>query len=100
MLTFLGLVINTIAACLLRICPGAINANRMFFYAGLIIIGAGIFDMVDGRVARQDQPGVGVWRVLRLGDRPLLRRGDFFGLLIFLRAGSNRLFFTWGWWRL
>ena len=25
----------------------------MFFYAGLIIIGAGIFDMVDGRVARK-----------------------------------------------
>jgi len=51
-LTFIGLIINTGAAVLF----GFANANnnvRMFLYAGLVIIGAGIFDMVDGRVARQ-----------------------------------------------
>ncbi len=44
-LTFIGLVINIAAAWLLAI--GA------FWQAGLVIIGAGLFDMVDGRVARQ-----------------------------------------------
>jgi CDP-diacylglycerol--glycerol-3-phosphate 3-phosphatidyltransferase len=44
-LTFLGLVINGVAAWLL--------ATGRFWQAGLVIIGAGIFDMVDGRVARQ-----------------------------------------------
>ena len=43
-LTFLGLVINILAAWYL--------AQGEFFIAGLIIIGAGLFDMVDGRVAR------------------------------------------------
>ena len=43
-LTFLGLVINIGAAWLL--------AHGEFFKAGLVIIGAGLFDMVDGRVAR------------------------------------------------
>ena len=52
MLTFIGLVINIIAACFFGFAR-ANNANRMFFYAGLIIIGAGVFDMVDGRVARK-----------------------------------------------
>lgn len=44
-LTFIGLVINIGAAWLL--------ALGKFFEAGLVIIGAGLFDMVDGRVARQ-----------------------------------------------
>ena len=52
MLTFIGLVINIIAACFFGFAR-ANNANRMFLYAGLIIIGAGVFDMVDGRVARK-----------------------------------------------
>lgn len=43
-LTFLGLVINIAAAFYL--------ARGEFFTAGLIIIGAGLMDMVDGRVAR------------------------------------------------
>lgn len=43
-LTFIGLVINIIAASLF--------GYGKFFAAGLVIIGAGIFDMVDGRVAR------------------------------------------------
>jgi CDP-diacylglycerol--glycerol-3-phosphate 3-phosphatidyltransferase len=44
-LTFIGLVINIGAAWLL--------ARGAFWQAGLVIIGAGLFDMVDGRVARQ-----------------------------------------------
>lgn len=44
-LTFIGLLINIWAAWLL--------AQGSFFNAGLVIIGAGLFDMVDGRVARQ-----------------------------------------------
>jgi CDP-diacylglycerol--glycerol-3-phosphate 3-phosphatidyltransferase len=44
-LTFVGLLINIGAAVLL--------ARGQFFQAGLVIIGAGIFDMVDGRVARE-----------------------------------------------
>lgn len=50
-LTFLGLVINIIAAFFFG-HANATNAGRMFFYGALVIIGAGIFDMVDGRVAR------------------------------------------------
>ncbi|MBZ2184811.1 MAG: CDP-alcohol phosphatidyltransferase family protein [Bryobacter sp.] len=44
-LTFIGLVINIGAAWLL--------ARGAFIQAGWVIIGAGLFDMVDGRVARQ-----------------------------------------------
>ena len=51
-LTFIGLVINIAAAFLFGHANMA-NADRMFFYAALVIFGAGIFDMVDGRVARQ-----------------------------------------------
>jgi CDP-diacylglycerol--glycerol-3-phosphate 3-phosphatidyltransferase len=43
-LTFLGLVVNMVAAYLL--------ALGRFRTAGLVIIFAGLFDMVDGRVAR------------------------------------------------
>ncbi len=52
-LTFIGLVINIVAAFLFG-HANATNAGRMFPYAGLVIIGAGIFDMVDGRVARRN----------------------------------------------
>ncbi len=44
-LTFLGLVINIVAAGFL--------AFGRFWIAGLVIIFAGLFDMVDGRVARE-----------------------------------------------
>ncbi|MBS1875907.1 MAG: CDP-alcohol phosphatidyltransferase family protein [Acidobacteria bacterium] len=44
-LTFIGLVINIVAAALL--------ALGRFRAAGFVILGAGIFDMVDGRVARE-----------------------------------------------
>src|ERR1700723_1528386 len=53
-LTFVGLVINTAAAILFG-WANEHNFVRFFLYAGLVIIGAGIFDMVDGRVARQTQ---------------------------------------------
>ncbi len=51
-LTFIGLVIN-IGAAFLFGNANATNSVSMFLYAGLVIIGAGIFDMVDGRVARK-----------------------------------------------
>jgi CDP-diacylglycerol--glycerol-3-phosphate 3-phosphatidyltransferase len=44
MLTFIGLLINVYAAVLL--------GRGEFFAGGLVVLGAGLFDMVDGRVAR------------------------------------------------
>lgn len=44
-LTFIGLLINIAAAWLL--------ATGQFFAGGWVIVGAGLFDMVDGRVARE-----------------------------------------------
>ncbi len=91
-LTFLGLVINTIAAILFGF-GNPHNYVRMFLYAGLVIIGAGIFDMVDGRVARQTQ------QVTVFGaffDSVIDRYSDvvlFFGLLVFYARG-NRLFYV------
>jgi CDP-diacylglycerol--glycerol-3-phosphate 3-phosphatidyltransferase len=52
-LTFLGLVINIGASALLWV--------GQFRWAGIVIIGAGLFDMVDGRVARETN------RVTRFG---------------------------------
>ena len=43
-LTSLGLVLNIVAAVLF--------GQGRFFAAGLVVVGAGVFDMVDGRVAR------------------------------------------------
>src|SRR5437879_3484599 len=91
-LTFLGLVINTVAAILF----GYANSHtypRMFLYAGLVIIGAGIFDMVDGRVARA------TGQVTTFGgffDSVIDRYSDvalFFGLLVFY-ARANRFFYV------
>jgi CDP-diacylglycerol---glycerol-3-phosphate 3-phosphatidyltransferase len=69
-LTFLGLVINMIAAAFL--------AFGHFRTAGFVIIFAGLFDMVDGRVARETN------RVTRFGaffDSVLDRYSDL-GLLV------------------
>lgn len=44
MLTAIGLAINTVAAVLF--------AQGHFVAAGLVVVGAGVFDMADGRVAR------------------------------------------------
>jgi CDP-diacylglycerol--glycerol-3-phosphate 3-phosphatidyltransferase len=91
-LTFIGLIINTAAAILFGFANQH-NYVRMFLYAGLVIIGAGIFDMVDGRVARQTQ------QVTVFGaffDSVIDRYSDvvlFFGLLVFYARG-NRLFYV------
>src|ERR1700712_4666824 len=91
-LTFIGLLINVVAAFFFGFARGP-NANRMFFYAGLIIIGAGIFDMVDGRVARLTNQ-VSVFGAFF--DSVMDRYSDvaiFFGLLVFYARG-NRLFYV------
>ena len=91
-LTFLGLVINIVAACFFGFAR-VHNANKMFFIAGMVIIGAGIFDMVDGRVARQTNQ-VSVFGAFF--DSVLDRYSDvaiFFGLLVYYARG-NRLFYV------
>src|SRR5204863_9012054 len=50
-LTFMGLVVNAWAAYFFGYAT-AENQQRMFYYAGLVIIGSGFFDLVDGEVAR------------------------------------------------
>jgi CDP-diacylglycerol--glycerol-3-phosphate 3-phosphatidyltransferase len=83
-LTFVGLMINAVAALLL--------ASGKFFIAGLVIILAGIFDMVDGRVARETRqvtPFGGFFDsvVDRYSDLVLLM-----GLLVYY-ASINRFFY-------
>jgi CDP-diacylglycerol--glycerol-3-phosphate 3-phosphatidyltransferase len=84
-LTFLGLVINVVAAWMLAI--------GQFRWGGAVVIGAGLFDMVDGRVARETN------RVTRFGgffDSVLDRYSDL-GLLVGLLVwyGSiNRGFYV------
>jgi CDP-diacylglycerol--glycerol-3-phosphate 3-phosphatidyltransferase len=74
-LTFIGLLINIVAAVLL--------AAGQFRTAGFVILGAGIFDMVDGRVARETN------QVTRFGgffDSVLDRYSDLallMGLLVY-----------------
>ena len=80
-LTFLGLVINIWAAWLF--------AQGSFRWAGAVVIGAGVFDMVDGRVARATS------QVTRFGgffDSVLDRYSDLallMGLLVYY-ASINR----------
>src|SRR5690348_15810765 len=91
-LTFMGLVINAGAAVLFGYAT-AETQSRVFFYAGLVIIGAGIFDMVDGRVARATN------QVTQFGgffDSIIDRYSDvalFFGLLVYY-ARANRFFYV------
>jgi len=74
-LTFIGLVINIVAAALLAV--------GRFRAAGFVILGAGLFDMVDGRVARETN------QVTRFGgffDSVLDRYSDIallIGLLVY-----------------
>src|SRR3974377_1467108 len=83
-LSFFCLVINIAAAFIL--------ARGMFVSAGLVVGGAWLFDMVDGRVARATD------RVTRFGgffDSVLDRYSDlalFMGLL-FYSASINRFFY-------
>ena len=91
-LTLLGLGVNTVAAFLFGYAT-AQNQQRMFFYAGLVIIGSGFFDLVDGAVARASN------QVTRFGgffDSVVDRYSDaslFFGLLVFYARG-NRFFYV------
>ena len=91
-LTFIGLVINIVAAVLFG-QANASNGDKMFFYAGLVIFGAGIFDMVDGRVARATH------QVTTFGaffDSVIDRYSDialFFGLLVYY-ARANHFFYV------
>ncbi len=84
-LTFFGLVINIVAAVLL--------ASGRFMAAGLVIIGAGLFDMVDGRVARETN------QVTRFGgffDSVLDRYSDLallMGMLVWY-GNINRPFYV------
>lgn len=84
-LTFLGLVINMVAATFL--------AFGRFRTAGLVIIFAGLFDMVDGRVARATN------QVTRFGgffDSVLDRYSDLallVGLLVYYGT-INRAFYV------
>jgi CDP-diacylglycerol--glycerol-3-phosphate 3-phosphatidyltransferase len=84
-LTFLGLVINIVAAFLF--------AAGRFGWAGTVVIGAGLFDMVDGRVARETN------RVTRFGgffDSVLDRYSDLallMGLLVYY-ASIDRFFYV------
>ena len=91
-LTFIGLLINVVAAVLFGYAKGE-DHWRMFLYAGLVVIGAGIFDMVDGRVARATN------QVTIFGaffDSVIDRYSDvalFFGLLVYY-ARANRFFYV------
>ncbi len=81
-LTFIGLCINLVAAYIFG-HANVTNAGRMFMYGGCVIIAAGLFDMVDGRVARRTN------RVTVFGaffDSVIDRYSDvvlFFGILVF-----------------
>jgi CDP-diacylglycerol--glycerol-3-phosphate 3-phosphatidyltransferase len=87
-LTLMGLAVNTYAAFLFGYSNGE-NQRRMFFYAGLVIIASGFFDLVDGRVARASN------QVTRFGgffDSVVDRYSDaslFFGLLVFYARGQR-----------
>jgi CDP-diacylglycerol--glycerol-3-phosphate 3-phosphatidyltransferase len=90
-LTFMGLVVNTIAAILFGYA-NAENQARLFRYAGLVIIASGFFDLVDGQVARATN------RVTCFGaffDSVIDRYSDasqFFGLLVFYARGDRFLY--------
>jgi len=92
-LTFIGLLINVVAACFFGFASADNDQAAMFRYAGLVIIGAGIFDMVDGRVARATN------QVTEFGgffDSVIDRYSDvalFFGLLVYY-ARANRFFYV------
>jgi CDP-diacylglycerol--glycerol-3-phosphate 3-phosphatidyltransferase len=83
-LTFLGLLINIWAAWLF--------SAGSFRWAGVVVIGAGLFDMVDGRVARASN------QVTRFGgffDSVVDRYSDlalYVGLLVYY-ASINRFFY-------
>ena len=85
-LTLLGLVVNIFAAVLF--------AKGLFFWAGLVVLFAGIFDMVDGEVARRTK------RVTKFGaffDSVIDRYSDLILLLgiVHWYAEWNQMFYVW-----
>src|ERR1035437_1115588 len=83
-LTFIGLVINIWAAWLF--------AAGVFFWAGVVVTGASLFDMVDGRVARATSQGT---RFGGFFDSVVDRYSDlalYMGLLVYY-ASINRFFY-------
>jgi len=85
-LTLLGLVVNIFAAVLF--------AKGLFFWAGLVVLFAGIFDMVDGEVARRTK------RVTKFGaffDSVIDRYSDLILLLgiVHWYAKWNQMFYVW-----
>ncbi len=84
-LTFIGLGVNIFATVLF--------AKGMFFWAGLVVLFAGVFDMLDGAVARVTQ------KVTTFGaflDSVIDRYSDMlmlFGLLIWY-AKMDRMFYV------
>jgi len=84
-LTLIGLVINIFAAVLF--------AKGLFFWAGLVVVFAGIFDMVDGEVARRTE------RVTKFGaffDSVIDRYSDMvllLGLVVWY-AKLDRIFYV------
>ncbi|MGD0974044.1 MAG: CDP-alcohol phosphatidyltransferase family protein [Candidatus Korobacteraceae bacterium] len=93
LLTFIGLVINIAAALLFGFASADNNQPLLFRWAAVVIIGAGIFDMVDGRVARATN------QVTEFGgffDSVVDRYSDvalFFGLLVYYARG-HRFFYV------
>ena len=77
---------------MINIWAAFLFAAGSFRWAGVVVIGAGLFDMVDGRVARETN------RVTRFGgffDSVLDRYSDlalFMGLLVYY-ASINRFFY-------
>ncbi|MGH9542637.1 MAG: CDP-alcohol phosphatidyltransferase family protein [Terriglobales bacterium] len=85
LLTALGLAINVVAAVLF--------GYGKFWIAGLVIIAAGIFDMVDGRVARATNTASHFGAFF---DSVVDRYSDlalYFGLLVYY-ASINRFFYV------
>ena len=91
-LTFIGLVINIWAAWLFARAGSAGDPKVDFRWAAVVIICAGLFDMVDGRVARATS------QVTRFGgffDSVVDRYSDlalYMGLLVYY-ASINRFFY-------
>src|SRR5207237_8321093 len=91
-LTLTGMELNISGALLFGYGSGG-RQPRLCFYAGLVIRAAGIFDMVDGRVARATN------QVTTFGaffDSVIDRYSDialFFGLLVYY-ARANHFFYV------
>src|ERR1700683_2990489 len=91
-LTFMGLVVNTWAAILFGSAT-ALTQRRLFFYAGLVIIGSGFFDLVDGAVGRATNRVTRFGAVLRSVVHRYSDASQCLGLLVFYARG-DRFFYV------